>query len=458
MVRGRATRLDEVRKLVLIGCGLVLVGLAAPRASAQTAPSQQAPAATGPATGATAGAPGQPPGQGDAAAGGQPPAPPAFASSGPFSFSGAITADLISDIAGGVTRGAKLLTKTSVSAAYDGAADDHPGWTAQATLQYSKGGHISGDNVGDIQGVDNIEAFNALRLYELWVARQFRDGKLGFKFGFTDLNVDFDTQQVAALFINASHGVGPELSHSGLNGPSIYPTTTLALSGFVKTSDTLTLRAGVFNGLAGTPTHPGLFALRISAAQGAMLVAQAEKTSASGLRAVLGAWDYTARFDSLHETDPLGNTQRASRMRGAYGLVEGQILSGASGGHALSGWVRAGLGDPVVSRISGYVGGGLVATGLIKGRDEDQSGLSIAHAVVDTPNLPAGAAPSKSAETAVEATYKVQVKDWLSVQPDLQYVLHPNGDRAIANAVVVGLRINVNLTRNLIRQVKGELP
>ncbi len=277
----------------------------------------------------------------------------------------------MSVIAGGVTRGAKVLTKTSVSAAYDGAADDRPGWSAQASLQYSKGGHITADNVGDIQGVDSIESFNALRLYELWIAKQWRDGKVGVKFGFTDLNVDFDTQQVAAHFLNSSNGVGPEFSHSGLNGPSIYPTTTLALTGFVKPTENLTLRAGLFNGLAGSPDHPGAFALRISAHEGALLVVQAEHASANGLRAELGGWTYTANFDALHQTDPSGNPIRTARMRGAYGLIEGQIVSAASGGHALSGWLRVGMGDPVVARISGYAGFGLVTTGLFKEREED---------------------------------------------------------------------------------------
>ena len=71
---------------------------------------------------------------------------------------------------------------------------------------------------------------------------------------------------------------------------------------------------------------------------------------------------------------------------------------------------------------------------------------------------PPGAPAAKRTETAIELTYRVQAKDWLTLQPDLQYVIHPNGDHAIGNALVIGLRLNVNLTRNLIRQVKGEAP
>lgn len=389
------------------------------------------------------------------------PLPLSFTSSGPFSFSAAATADILANVAGGISQGLKLLTKTSVSASYDGGAGDSssflgPGWTGQASLQYVKGGHISTANVGDVQGIDNIEAVNAFRLFELWLQSQWAGGTYGVKFGFTDLNVDFDTQQVAALFVNSSDGVGAEFGHSGLNGPSIYPTTTLALTGFYKPGDPWTLRAGVFNGLAGSDSHPSDFvALHISARTGALLVAQAEHASGSGMRTYIGGWIYTTDVDALHLIDAKGNPPFRARMRGAYGLIEGQITAGA-GGRSLSGWVRAGLGDPVVERISGYVGGGLVATGLFKGRREDQSGISINHAIVDQPGLPPGAGPAKRAETAIELTYRVQVRDWLAVQPDLQYVHLPNGNPSIPSALVLGVRLSVNLTKNLMNRIKGE--
>ncbi len=430
--------------LAMAGAHPVFAQDAAPSPSAPASVAQASPSMPAATTPASPGAPNQPP-----------PPPPSFTSSGPFSFSAAVTADALADVAGGVTRGVKILTKTNLSATFDGSAGSMPGWSGQASLQYAKGGHISGDNVGDAQGVDNIEAPNAFRLYELWLARQSLDGKFGVKFGFTDLNVDFDTQQVAGLFINSSDGIGPEFGHSGLNGPSVYPTTTLALSGFAKPGDTWTLRAGLFNGLAGSDLHPNDFvALHISARTGALIVLQAEHVGASGLRALVGGWHYTADFDALHRRDPQGNPQQTARMRGFYGLIEGQIVGGATGRN-VSGWVRLGLSDPVVEREAGYAGFGLVATGLFKGRAEDQAGISVNHAVLDEPGLPLNALPAKRAETTIEVTYRVQARDWLTVQPDLQYVHRPNGDPAIASAMVIGLRLSVNLTQNLVQQIKG---
>src|SRR3989442_15373156 len=41
-------------------------------------------------------------------------------------------------------------------------------------------------------------------------------------------------------------------------------------------------------------------------------------------------------------------------------------------------------------------------------------------------------------------TYSAQLGSWLTVQPDLQYVIHPGGTRATQNAVVSGLRVAVS--------------
>jgi len=44
-------------------------------------------------------------------------------------------------------------------------------------------------------------------------------------------------------------------------------------------------------------------------------------------------------------------------------------------------------------------------------------------------------------ETTLELTYQAQLGSWLTVQPDVQYVIHPGGTGASRNAVVLGLRI-----------------
>jgi porin len=44
----------------------------------------------------------------------------------------------------------------------------------------------------------------------------------------------------------------------------------------------------------------------------------------------------------------------------------------------------------------------------------------------------------------LEATYRIQVAPWWSVQPDLQYVFNPSGERGSHDALVLGLRTTVS--------------
>jgi porin len=48
--------------------------------------------------------------------------------------------------------------------------------------------------------------------------------------------------------------------------------------------------------------------------------------------------------------------------------------------------------------------------------------------------------PVTRAETAIEVTYLAQINEWLAIQPDFQYVVHPNTNPAVKNAAVFQLR------------------
>ena len=46
-------------------------------------------------------------------------------------------------------------------------------------------------------------------------------------------------------------------------------------------------------------------------------------------------------------------------------------------------------------------------------------------------------------EVVIETAYNAVLTEWLSVQPDLQYVMNPGGDAKFKNAIVVGLRVKI---------------
>ena len=58
-------------------------------------------------------------------------------------------------------------------------------------------------------------------------------------------------------------------------------------------------------------------------------------------------------------------------------------------------------------------------------------------------NLADLATQTRAAETAIEITYSDQLFPHVSLQPDLQWVFAPAGERARSNLLVLGLRLSI---------------
>ena len=53
----------------------------------------------------------------------------------------------------------------------------------------------------------------------------------------------------ASLFLNSSFGIGPEFSQSGLEGPSIFPNTSVGARFAIKPIEEIVLRTAALDGV-----------------------------------------------------------------------------------------------------------------------------------------------------------------------------------------------------------------
>jgi porin len=121
------------------------------------------------------------------------------------------------------------------------------------------------------------------------------------------------------------------------------------------------------------------------------------------------------------------------------------VLSSNGG---LRGFARFGLANGHVNCFDYHIGGGIVYTGLLPFREEDELGYAVAsaHASNDYQSYYQSLyLTSVSTETSHEFTYKMKFAEWLFVQYDVQYIVHPSADPSILNATVGGVRLEVNL-------------
>jgi porin len=354
-----------------------------------------------------------------------------------ISFVGTATTDLWQNTSGGVKHGGVVINTVDAIFDFDGAAFGHEDWSANLHVLASDG-HSLGALLGDVQTATNIEGDGATHLFEAWVRRQITP-TTAIKVGIIDLNADFDAHETPGLFINSSHGVGPELSGAGPNGAPVWPNGTAGIELQMTPTQNSRFTAALFNGSPRDVDHPlALAAVTLHKGDGVMAIAQGDWTSANGVHWSAALWHHTADFSPL---DPLA-TKPVSGQTGAYGLIEAPLPFLAKS----SSWIRVARVDDASSYVSTYVGGGVTQDGLFSARPDDKTGLAFAYAGISDKARSAsalGGLPLKSGELVFELTYAAQITPTLALQPDLQYIVHPGGDSSLSDALVIGLRISL---------------
>lgn len=362
----------------------------------------------------------------------------------------AIEAAYVSDVwhnaSGGAATGTRYLDNLDLTFDLDGELlFGVEGLRLFSYALYNNGLTIS-ELAGAAQGVSNIEATRALRMYELWTQWEFGNRPGSLRFGLYDLNSEFDSIETAGLFINPSHGIGPDFSQSGENGPSIFPTTSLGLR-MVTTHDQWTLQAAVLDGVPGDVEHPDRASVLLSHDDGVLMIGEANYRFESGVRLGGGYWQYTGDFDHLPATDAAGDAHRRDNNAGAYLLIESQTLFAKEADRGMNLFLRTGFAGDSINAIGRYYGGGAVYTGWSARRPSDQIGIAVAVAELGDPYrqaLAQAGALTATREYNYELTYRFEVSDWLTLQSDLQYIRHPGMDPTMDSAWVVGLRLELS--------------
>ena len=357
------------------------------------------------------------------------------------------TGEYLRNARGGLAVGGDYLDNLDLQLAVDGErAFGVPGLSAFVYGLYDNGGSISGRYVGDIHAVSNIEAVRAWRLYEAWVDwRPSRRRDLSLRFGLYDVNSEFDASSVSGLFINGTHGMGIDFSQAGLNGPSIFPFTSLGLRLQAHWKAGWSARFAVLDGVPQDPDRPAATRIRLGGADGALLAAEVAQESA-GRRAVLGHWRFTTDFDDLGRVDAVGQPLRRSGSHGSYAFVEGDLWRASAGARRLQGVLRVGIASADVNPVQRSARLGLVLDEPFAGGLADQVGVAFAVARYGSPYLLGSAeagSPRLRSESNIELTYRIAPSDWLTLQPNVQWVINPGGEPGIADAWVLGLRFEV---------------
>ena len=153
-----------------------------------------------------------------------------------------------------------------------------------------------------------------------------------------------------------------------------------------------------------------------------------------------GQYSFGGFYDSNRFTSLSNPNTTKSGTYSIYGMFQQMIYrdGGAGSDKGLTVWGSAVIAPKsIVNTMPYFVGAGLSYQGAIPRRDDDIASGGVIYGTFSR------YIPRTTAETVIELNYQVTLTNWLSITPDIQYVIRPNGSSAIKNAVVLGTQVAI---------------
>ena len=288
---------------------------------------------------------------------------------------------------------------------------------------------------GDLQVFDKYNYPAYSQIFELYYEQKLFHDMLRVKIGKVDANTEYSVIDNGLDFIDSSTQVTPTLL--------AFPTTPDPLPGanvFFTPLDYFYASFGVYLAnqrdryldFTGSP-----FAIQPTR-DGALFLGEVglKWTYAPVLRTdgnlKLGFWGHTGTFTRFDGTAQQG-------AQGFYAIIDQTLWKPSDKEDEARGvrvFLEYGETDPDVSAISQHTGGGIAWKGFLPERPDDEIGYSPECAF-----LSHQAGLNYSYELIEEFFYKVKLTPWATLQPDLQYIIHPGGE--YRNALVGMVQLTV---------------
>jgi porin len=336
-------------------------------------------------------------------------------------------------------------------------------------FQIHNTGRFRRDYVGGINTIAAIEALATTRLSELWLEQKVANGAASIKVGQLTADSEFFYSNLSQMFLQSDW---PTIAAVNLpSGGAAYPLSTPGIRIQTNPVENVWLRIAMLNG---DPAGPGQgdeqarnrYGLNFRVGDPPFFIGEAElqhnygkKDQGLATRLVVGAWGHAAKFndqrfanDGTLLANPLGSgiplTHRGND--GIYAVLDQQLYRPKDGDaqSGLSVYSRMSISPSDRNLIDRYIDGGIVFAGLIPSRKDDRFGAAFIYSKFsnrvrsfdqDQVIFTGTQIPIQVYEANLELSYQAQIIPGWWVQPNFQYVWHPNGD-ASRNATVMGVR------------------
>lgn len=380
------------------------------------------------------------------------------------------TSEYLGNLSGGTRQGFEYDGLTQVVGQLNTQrAFGHYGGLFNVSLLNIHGKNLSADNLQTLQTASGIESDPATRLWEAWYDQKFLDeDRLDVKVGQISIDQEFMVSSNALYFVNTMFGWPALPSYDMPGGGNAYPLSALGARISARPVDGVTVLAGVFNGTPLGSNGNNLHGTSFPWSGGKLYIAEMQfaypalgsmvepgQSQPLGWTYRLGAWYNTRNdFSAISAAGQDAGIQYSGNYA-VYAVADKLVWRDPLDPNRTVAVFGRVMGTPLTDRnlVDFSMNAGLVFHSPFRNRAADTFGVGMGYTHVSNQapqqvlqnldSIPRG-------EGFVELTYQYQLKPWIQIQPDIQYVVNPGagvvdtGDTRIKNELVVGVRTNIS--------------
>jgi len=351
--------------------------------------------------------------------------------------------DLMANPIGGQRRGQAYASDFSVAVGLDlEKLAGITGLSAAVAGSWAAGTDLS-DDIGNLFQVAQYFEGDKVRLASLYLRQTLFDGRLDLKAGRLATGDDFLTVPTGVNLVNEALSPILLAVQDNVPGVTAYPNSTWGGRLIARPVDAVSFAAAAYysdpflDQLTASGTE---FAINPRAGYFVIGQASLRLNAGEGARGLPGRYRVGGYYDSNVYTS-LANPARQERGNYGFFLLAEQMVTreggpGTDRGLSLFGalvWAPLQRINPVPF----FGSAGASYRGLFPSRGKDTAAFALYYGGFSRD------LPGQTQEITLEWTYAIAVAPWLTVQPDMQYVIRPNGRAGIPNALVVGVQLVV---------------
>jgi len=354
----------------------------------------------------------------------------------------AYVTDILGNPLGGIDQAIKYAGRLDIDINFNlEKLGDLKGLQFHVSGSWASGEDLSADDIGNIFTVSQIFSGDTVRLAALYFEESLFADALNIRAGRIAAGDEFVTSPHFYNFVNSA--INGNTSSISINVPSFttFPVMTWGTRARAEPVESFYVMGGVYNSdpsLGLNSAHGVDFSFSGDVfVIGEIGYMHNQEKGATGLP---GNYKIGGYYDSEDFTDLSDPARDLTGNYGLYVLLDQMVYreGGQGSNQGLAPVMAFTFAPSDRNTLPFYFYAGLVYHGLFPGRDSDVTAFGLAYGKFSDD------LSGQDFEMVLEWTHEFVITPWLSVQPDVQYIIKPSGTSTIPNALVLGAELAIN--------------